>query len=146
MRPSAHAKTMSGFVGWMINAPDAAGFVEAHVLPGRPASVDLYIPLPITSTSRMAHASPVPAHTMLGFDGATASDPMAATGCVIENRSPSESAVYRFENSARSGARVISVDVARNAGDGRDAVPASGPTKRNRKASTLRIRWPRRCA
>src|SRR5579862_5562920 len=31
----------------------------------------------MTSTSRMAHASPVPAQTMLGSDGATASAPIA---------------------------------------------------------------------
>jgi len=30
--------------------------------------------------SRIAHASPVPAHTVDGSDGATASAPMAATG------------------------------------------------------------------
>src|SRR5438874_840218 len=45
-----------------------------------PASVDLYTPSPITSTSRIAQGSPVPAHTMSGLDGASASDPIAMTG------------------------------------------------------------------
>ena len=38
------------------------------------------MPLPITSLSRMTHASPVPAQTVLGSLGATASAPIAATG------------------------------------------------------------------
>ena len=33
----------------------------------------------MTSASRIAHASPVPAHTMFGLDGATASAPIACT-------------------------------------------------------------------
>src|SRR5438094_5866943 len=34
----------------------------------------------MTSGSRIAHASPVPAQTMFGFDGATARAPIACTG------------------------------------------------------------------
>ena len=44
-----------------------------------PASVDLYIPLPMEIWLRI-HASPVPAHTTLGSDGATASAPIDCTG------------------------------------------------------------------
>src|ERR1044071_8460614 len=44
-----------------------------------PESVDLYTPSPMRSASRMAHASPVPAQTIEGFDGATASAPIACT-------------------------------------------------------------------
>src|SRR5512146_2786005 len=44
-----------------------------------PESVDLYTPSPIRSASRIAHASPVPAHTVDGLDGATASAPIAWT-------------------------------------------------------------------
>src|SRR6185312_3261480 len=47
-----------------------------HVLP---PSGDWYTPSPVTSISRIAHASPVPAHTMLGELGATARAPIAAT-------------------------------------------------------------------
>src|SRR5487761_2073058 len=57
---------------------------RVHVLP---PSVDLYTPSPITSASRMAHASPVPAQTILGSDGATASAPMACTGS-LSNTGP----------------------------------------------------------
>ena len=42
------------------------------------------MPSPMTSLSRMAHASPVPAQTTLASDGATASAPMAATGMESE--------------------------------------------------------------
>ena len=35
------------------------------------------MPSPIMSMSRIAHASPVPAHTTSGFDCATASAPIA---------------------------------------------------------------------
>ncbi len=42
------------------------------------------MPSPITSLSRIAQASPVPAHTMLGSDGATASAPIAATGMLSD--------------------------------------------------------------
>src|SRR6476620_1150983 len=38
------------------------------------------MPLPITSASRIAQASPVPAHTWCGLDCDTASAPMACTG------------------------------------------------------------------
>src|SRR6185437_2601885 len=37
-------------------------------------------PSPMRSASRMAHASPVPAQTIDGFDGATASAPIDCTG------------------------------------------------------------------
>src|SRR5579862_6065766 len=47
-----------------------------------PASVDLYTPSPMTSTSRIAHASPVPAHTMFGSDCDTASAPIAIADCL----------------------------------------------------------------
>src|SRR5512142_3271721 len=49
------------------------------------------MPSPTTSASRIAHASPVPAHTTLGFDGATASAPMACTSALSNtgtNRCP----------------------------------------------------------
>jgi hypothetical protein len=47
-----------------------------HVLP---ASVDLYMPLPIEMWLRM-NDSPVPTHTTFGSDGATAIAPMDDTG------------------------------------------------------------------
>ena len=40
------------------------------------------MPSPITSASRIAHASPVPAQTWFGSDGATASAPIACAGCL----------------------------------------------------------------
>jgi len=36
----------------------------------------------MTSLSRMTQASPVPAHTVLGSEGATAREPIAAAGCL----------------------------------------------------------------
>jgi hypothetical protein len=38
----------------------------------------------MTSLSRMAHASPVPAQTIVGSDGATAIAPIAVTGRLSE--------------------------------------------------------------
>src|SRR5437016_6074056 len=38
------------------------------------------MPSPTTSASRIAHASPVPAHTIAWLDGATANAPIACTG------------------------------------------------------------------
>src|SRR5471032_1233434 len=52
-----------------------------HVVP---ESLDLYTPSPNRSASRIAHASPVPAHTIDGLDGATASAPMACTGILSD--------------------------------------------------------------
>jgi hypothetical protein len=46
-----------------------------------PASVDLYTPSPVTSASRIVHASPVPTQTTDGADGETAIAPIACTGC-----------------------------------------------------------------
>ena len=40
------------------------------------------MPSPATSTSRIAHASPVPAHTMFGSDVETASAPIAIAVCL----------------------------------------------------------------
>ena len=40
------------------------------------------MPLPMTSLSRITQASPVPAHTVLVSEGATASAPIAATFCL----------------------------------------------------------------
>ena len=45
----------------------------------RPASVDLYTPLPKPTESRSVD-SPVPAYTVSGADGATAKAPIDATG------------------------------------------------------------------
>ena len=42
------------------------------------------MPSPMTSLSRIAHASPVPAQTTFGSDGATASAPIAATGMLSD--------------------------------------------------------------
>jgi len=50
--------------------------MRAHV---RPASVDLNMPSPTEMWLRM-HDSPVPAHTVLGSDGAMARSPMECTG------------------------------------------------------------------
>src|SRR5438093_5258291 len=47
-----------------------------------PESVERYTPSPITSASRIAHASPVPAHTIAGLDDELASAPIACTGCL----------------------------------------------------------------
>src|SRR5512143_3421804 len=78
-RPSAQTKTMFGLVGcttmrWM--RPVSARPMLIHVVP---ESLDLYTPSPCRSASRMAHASPVPAQTIDGLDGATASAPIACT-------------------------------------------------------------------
>src|SRR5512140_2769491 len=40
------------------------------------------MPSPMTSASRIAHPSPVPAHTVFGSDCDVASDPIACTDCV----------------------------------------------------------------
>ena len=50
---------------------------RVHVLP---ASVDLYMPLPIEMLLRM-NASPVPAQITFESDGAMASDPIDETSC-----------------------------------------------------------------
>ena len=42
------------------------------------------MPSPITSLSRIAHASPVPVQTTFGSDGATASAPIAVTGMLSD--------------------------------------------------------------
>ncbi len=42
------------------------------------------MPSPITSLSRTAHASPVPAQTTFGSEGATARAPIAATGMLSD--------------------------------------------------------------
>ena len=59
------------------DAADAADHRESTSVHVAPASVDSDTPSPITSTSRIAHASPVPAQTMFGSEGATATAPMA---------------------------------------------------------------------
>ena len=79
-RPSAHTYTMSALVGLTRIRPMRPVWSSPMCCQVMPASVDLYTPSPITSASRMAHASPVPAHTMFGLDDATASAPMACTG------------------------------------------------------------------
>ena len=71
---------MSGLRGWTITLairPVSSSPMCVQVLP---ASTDLYTPSPMTSMSRMAHGSPVPAHTVVGSEGATAKAPIAATG------------------------------------------------------------------
>src|SRR4051812_33096300 len=40
------------------------------------------MPSPTTSASRIAHASPVPAHTVLGSDCDVASEPIAMASCL----------------------------------------------------------------
>ena len=45
-----------------------------------PASVDLYMPSPITSLGRMTQPSPVPTYRMFGSEGAIAMSPIACTG------------------------------------------------------------------
>src|SRR5689334_8623406 len=75
---------MSGFVGWTMMRPIrpvSASPMWTHVAP---ESMDLYTPSPARSASRIAQASPVPAHTIDGFDGATARAPMACTGMLSE--------------------------------------------------------------
>src|SRR5437764_11686494 len=52
-----------------------------HVVP---ESLDLYTPSPNRSASRIAQASPVPAQTIDGFDGATANAPIACTGILSD--------------------------------------------------------------
>ncbi len=49
----------------------------SHVLP---PSSERYTPLPIETLLRI-QLSPVPTHTMLWFDGATAIAPIDCTGC-----------------------------------------------------------------
>src|SRR5215472_1759802 len=61
--------------------PDSFSPMFFHVFP---PSTDWYTPSPVTSMSRIAHASPVPAHTMFGELCATASAPIAATSMLSE--------------------------------------------------------------
>ena len=77
--PSAHAQTTFGSRGSMTMRPIRPVFsrpMEAQVFP---ASVDLYIPLPIEIWLRIK-VSPVPAQITFGSEGATASAPIEETG------------------------------------------------------------------
>ena len=59
------------------DAPDAAALHQPHVLPGGAGVGGFVDAVALMSLSRMAQASPVPAQTVLGSVGATASAPMA---------------------------------------------------------------------
>jgi hypothetical protein len=61
---------------------DASRLGQPHVTPGD-ARIDGFVDAVALdiALSRMAQASPVPAQTIRGFDGATASEPIAWTGC-----------------------------------------------------------------
>src|ERR1035437_7401928 len=71
--------TTSGFDGSITMRPMRPVASSPMCVQVRPASVDLYTPLPIDIWLRI-HGSPVPAHTMFGFDVATASAPTDETG------------------------------------------------------------------
>src|SRR5581483_6751380 len=105
------------------------------------------MPSPITSLSRIAHASPVPAHTTLASDGATASAPIAATGIesdtgfhrmppsVVFHTPPDAAPAYYVKGSPATPA----TDAIR--------LPTTGPTNRNDNASCGPLpKFPRRCA
>src|SRR6266581_4324565 len=70
---------MSGLVGWITTRPMRPVKSRPRCCQVLPASVDLYMPLPIEIWLRI-HASPVPAHTTFSSDGATASAPIDCTG------------------------------------------------------------------
>src|SRR3954463_13132209 len=78
--PSAHANTMFGSAGSMTTRPMRPVFSSPIRVQVLPASVDLKMPSPMEMWLRI-QASPVPAQTTLGSDGATASDPTDETGC-----------------------------------------------------------------
>ena len=84
------------------------------------------MPSPITSASRMAHASPVPAHTWFGLDGATAREPIALDRLAVEHRLECLRAIRRLPDPARSRARVVGLGVAGNPGNRREAPGARG--------------------
>ena len=87
--------------------PVASSPTRVHV---RPASVDLYTPVPTEMWLRM-NGSPVPAQTMFALDGATASAPTDDTGW-----------------SSKIGAHVR---VAGDAGDGDGSVPDGADVARS---------------
>ena len=62
----------------------------------RPASVDLYMPLPKPTESR-SELSPLPTYTVSGEEGATAIAPMDATGCESKTGSQSRPPSMDFQ-------------------------------------------------
>ena len=64
------------------DSPDTPGLLQTHVRPGFPGVRRFANSITDHIASRMTQASPVPAHTTLGSLGATARDPIAATGCL----------------------------------------------------------------
>src|SRR5205085_7480331 len=72
--------TTSGFFGSTATFPMCCVSSRPRCVHVLPASVDLYMPLPKPTESRSVD-SPLPTYTTSGFDGATASAPIDATGC-----------------------------------------------------------------
>ena len=89
-----------------------------------PASVDLYTPLPITSASRMAQASPVPAHTTFGIRPGHGQRADRLDRLIVEDRFQGLAAVGRLPDAAGRRAGVVGPRVARDARDGREAAGA----------------------
>ena len=108
---------MSGLAGSITTRPMRPVFsrpIRVHVLP---ASVDLKMPSPTEIWLRI-HASPVPAHTVFGSDGATASDPIDCTDLRVEEiLLPVRAAVGGLGDAAGCAAGVIDERIAGNAGD-----------------------------
>ena len=71
---------MSGLVGWITMREIRPVFSSPIFCHDLPASVDLNTPHPTEMFERM-NGSPVPTHTTLGSDGATATDPIDDTFC-----------------------------------------------------------------
>src|SRR5690349_19668228 len=95
--------------------------------------------------SRMAQASPVPAHTTLGSEGATASAPIAATGSLskigVQRLPPSED-FHTPPDDAPAFQTLGSLGTPATAAT---RLPTAGPRKRNANPSRGPPR-PRRCA
>ena len=83
--------------------------------------------------SRIAHASPVPAHTIFGSDGATASAPMAATGSSSKIGAQRLPPSRRFPDASGSRTRIVGARVSRNSDNGGDAVARSRTQKAKRE-------------
>src|SRR5437867_539222 len=69
---------MSGLVGWMTTRPMERVSLSPMLVQARPPLVDLYTPSPHHCDRRLFF-SPLPAHTTLVSEGATATSPIVCT-------------------------------------------------------------------
>ena len=117
---------MSGFVGWIEDAADAAGFVEAHVRPGLPG-VDRLVDAVadhVAVADRPGFAGAGPDHVGIGRRHRERAD--RRDRHAVGDRRPADAAVGGLPDAARRGAGVVDRRIAGHAGDRRDAVADDG--------------------